>query len=255
VRAAVAALILAAAPVAAQDEVPFVVTPGNVTAAMLDLAKVGPGDHVIDLGSGDGRIVIGAALRGARAVGYEIVEQLVNDSRVAAAKAGVAARTEFRTQDLFDADLSAATVITMYLLPEVNLQLRPRILKLAPGTRIVSHDWDMADWKPDRTISVDAPEKNIGLEKKSRLHLWIVPADFSGRWCTAGKAPRLAATISQDFQLLQVRLESSTALSGTVTGLHARLGARQLQLEVPGRLRITDPGQPPGSAWLERCAG
>lgn len=93
----------------------------------------------------------------------------------------MASHTEFRTQDLFEADLSPATVVTMYLLPEVNLQLRPRILQLAPGTRLVSHDWDMGDWKPDRTVTVDAPEKNIGLEKKSRVHLWVVPADFSGR--------------------------------------------------------------------------
>jgi SAM-dependent methyltransferase len=176
VRALLLALLTGAA--AAQDvDVPFVVTPDNVTREMLKLADVKPGDFVIDLGSGDGRIVIVAARHfGARGLGVEIVPELVAKSRDNASKAGVADRAEFLVQDLFAADLSKATVITMYLLPEVNLQLRPKLLKLKPGTRIVSHDWDMGDWKPDRTIVVDAPDKPIGREKVSRLHLWMVPA-------------------------------------------------------------------------------
>jgi tRNA A58 N-methylase Trm61 len=157
------------------EEVPFVVTPDNVTLEMLKIADVGPKDYVIDLGSGDGRIVIVAAKRfGARGLGVEIVPDLVKKSRENAAKAGVAERAEFREQDLFETDLSKATVVTLYLLPEVNLQLRPRLQKLKPGTRIVSHDWDMGDWKPDRTVEVDAPDKTIGREKKSRIHLWII---------------------------------------------------------------------------------
>jgi SAM-dependent methyltransferase len=157
------------------EDVPFVVTPDNVTLEMLRLADVGPSDYVIDLGSGDGRIVIVAAKRfGARGLGVEIVPELVKKSRESAARAGVADLAEFREQDLFETDLSKATVVTLYLLPEVNLQLRPRLQKLRPGTRIVSHDWDMGDWKPDRTVEVDAPEKKIGREKKSRVHLWVV---------------------------------------------------------------------------------
>ena len=162
---------------AAQDnDVPFVVTPDNVTHAMLKLADVKPGDHVLDLGSGDGRIVLVAARHfGARGLGVEIVPELVEKSRISAQRAGVADRAEFRVQDLFVTDLSPATVVTMYLLPEVNLQLKPRLRRLKPGTRIVSHDWDMgADWPPDRTIEVDAPDKPIGREKKSRLHLWVI---------------------------------------------------------------------------------
>jgi predicted methyltransferase len=172
----------AMAPVAparpgADVDVPFVVTPDNVTREMLKLAGVGPSDYVIDLGSGDGRIVIVAARQfGARGLGVEIVPDLVVQSRENARKAGVADRAEFREQDLFATDLSKATVITMYLLPEVNLQLRPRLLALKPGTRIVSHDWDMGDWKPDRVVTVDAPDKPIGREKVSRLFLWTVPA-------------------------------------------------------------------------------
>jgi SAM-dependent methyltransferase len=158
-------------------DVPFVVTPDNVTREMLKLADVKAGDFVIDLGSGDGRIVIVAAQHfGARGLGVEIVPELVEKSRDNARRAGVGDRVEFRVQDLFATDLSPATVITMYLLPEVNLQLRPKLLALKPGTRIVSHDWDLGDWKPDRVITVDAPDKPIGREKRSRLYLWTVPA-------------------------------------------------------------------------------
>ena len=157
------------------EEVPFVVTPDNVTLEMLKLAKVGPGDYLIDLGSGDGRIVILAAKRfGARALGVELSPDLVRQSRENAKRAAVAARAQFREQDLFETDLSKATVVTLYLLPEWNLQLRPRLQQLKRGTRIVSHDWDMGDWKPDRTVEVDAPDKTTGLEKKSRIHLWII---------------------------------------------------------------------------------
>jgi SAM-dependent methyltransferase len=164
-----------AAPAASDVDVPFIVTPDHVTLAMLELAGVGPRDMVIDLGSGDGRIVITAARRfGARGLGVEIVPDLVRVSRENARRAGVADRVEFRQQDLFETDLSAATVITMYLLPEVNLRLRPRLQKLAPGTRIVSHDWNMGDWEPDRIVVVPAPEKPVGREKVSRLYLWVV---------------------------------------------------------------------------------
>ena len=164
-----------AASRALSEDVPFVVTPDNVTLEMLSLANVGPNDYLIDLGSGDGRIVILAAKRfGARALGVEIVPDLVRRSRESARRAGVEDRAEFREQDLFETDLSKATVVTLYLLPEVNLQLRPRLRALKPGTRVVSHDWDMGDWMPERSIDVDAPEKTIGREKKSRIHLWVV---------------------------------------------------------------------------------
>ena len=169
-----------AAPFAVADaafieDVPFVVTPDNVTIEMLKLANVGPDDYVVDLGSGDGRIVVTAAkLFGARGLGVEIVPDLVKRSRQNARAAGVEDRAEFREEDLFKTDLSKATVVTLYLLPEVNLQLRPRLQKLKPGTRIVSHDWNMGDWKPDKSIWVEAPDKGIGLEKASILHLWVV---------------------------------------------------------------------------------
>jgi len=157
-------------------DVPFVVTPDHVTRAMLDLAAVKPGDFVIDLGSGDGRIVITAARHyGARGLGVEIVPDLVDKSRDHARRAGVADRAEFRVQDLFETDLQPATVVTMYLLPDVNMKLRPRLRALRPGTRIVSHDWDLGDWKPDRVVTIDVPDKAYGREKLSRLYLWTLP--------------------------------------------------------------------------------
>ena len=191
------ALLLAATPAATQDDVPFVTTPDNVTLAMLELAGVGPGDHVVDLGSGDGRIVITAARRfGATGLGVEIVGDLVHASRAAARTAGVEGRVRFVEQDLFATDLRGATVITMYLLQAVNLQLRPRLLQLAPGTRIVSHDWDLGDWTPDRTIDVAAPDKAVGRDKRSRLHLWTVPANAHGAWCADGASLQITQRFS-----------------------------------------------------------
>lgn len=201
IRAWLAAAACAVAMPARAEEVPFVVSPDNVTLAMLQLAKVGPQDYVIDLGSGDGRIVITAARRfGASGLGVELVADLVEKSRAAARAAGVEQRARFREMDLFQADLRPATVVTMYLLPEVNLQLRPRLLALAAGTRVVSHDWDMADWKPDKTVVVDVPDKPVGVEKSSKVHLWIVPARIDGTWCGAGKAKGARLEIRQQFQ-------------------------------------------------------
>jgi SAM-dependent methyltransferase len=217
--------------------VPFITTPDSVTLAMLQLAAVGPRDHVIDLGSGDGRIVITAARRfGASGLGVEIVPDLVTRSRAAAERAGVARRTEFREQDLFKTDLGAATVITMYLLPEVNLQLRPALLLLAPGTRIVSHDWDMGDWLPDETLTLDVPDKAIGREKKSRLHRWVVPARAEGLWCgPAGARLRL----TQQFQVVQARWQ----LGPREWSLQGRLDGR--------RLRLVGPSPQPLVAWVD----
>ena len=175
---------VAGPPALFAEEVPYIQTPGNVVDAMLSLAKVGSEVYVVDLGSGDGRIVITAATRfGARGLGIDYDEALIAKSRAAAARAGVSDRVVFLRQDIFDADFRAATVVTMYLLPEVNLQLRPRLLfELRPGTRIVSHDWDMDEWAPDRQLTVEAPEKTVGHKKESTIYLWIVPARIAGYW-------------------------------------------------------------------------
>jgi SAM-dependent methyltransferase len=156
-------------------DVPYVTTPQNVVDAMLELAQVGPGDRLLDLGSGDGRIVITAARRfGISGLGIEIDPSLVELSRKNAISQGVAERARFVVDDLMTADLSRFNVITMYLLPDVNLLLRPKLRSLPAGTRIVSHDWDMGDWRPERTVEVDAPDKRVGLRKVSRLMRWTV---------------------------------------------------------------------------------
>jgi SAM-dependent methyltransferase len=136
--------------------VPFVPTPENVVDKMIELAGVKKGDVVYDLGSGDGRIVIAAAKRGAKAVGFEIDPDLVAESRANIQKAGVQESAEIRNQDILIVDLSGASVVTMYLLPDVNLKLRPNLQKqLKPGSRIVSHAFDMGDWKADKVEQVD----------------------------------------------------------------------------------------------------
>ncbi len=165
------------------EEVPYIRTPQSVVDKMLDLAGVGPDDFLIDLGSGDGRIVIAAAQkRGARGFGVEIDPTLVDASNEAARKAGVADRAQFYARDLFETDLREATVITMYLLPAVNLQLRPRILELRPGTRVVSHDWDMGEWQPDARIVLEGLNKPVMPVQASTAYLWIVPAKAAGSW-------------------------------------------------------------------------
>ena len=264
-RAALAALALClAAPAAlrAQDEVPFVVTPDNVTLAMLELAQVGPQDFVLDLGSGDGRIVILAARRfGARGLGVEIVPELVERSRRHAAQAGVADRATFAAQDLFKTDLSQATVITLYLLQEVNLQLRPDLLALRPGTRIVSHDWDMGDWRPDRSLTVDAPDKPVGRDKRSRLHLWVVPAQAEGVWCGTGPNRGARLRLTQKYQTFGATLSAGNMtrlVVGRIDGVHLR-GVGGFAAAIDGaRLRVTDSGDAPPAlpgAEFERCAG
>lgn len=220
-----AALALAVGMLAARaqpggdEEVPFITTPDRVTLAMLQLAGVGPADTLIDLGSGDGRIVITAAKRfGARGLGVDLVPDLVARSEASARQAGVADRTRFRVQDLFETDLAGFSVVTMYLLPEVNLKLRPRLLALPPGTRVVSHDWDMGDWPADRTLTVEVPEKAIGHEKRSRVHLWVVPAPLQGLWCGSGG---LALQLAQQFQRVSGTLQlgdEQRAVTGRIDG-------------------------------------
>ena len=211
------------------EEVPFITSPDNVTLEMLNAAGVKRGDHVIDLGSGDGRIVILAAKRfESTGLGVEIDPRLVEVSKTNARNAGVADKAEFREQDLFKTDLAPASVVTMYLLPEVNLQLRPSLLALKPGTRIVSHDWDMGDWKPDRTTVVPVPNKVVGLEKSSKVHLWTVPARVDGLWCAAGLLRGASIRLTQKYQAFEGVLawrDRTRDLVGTVNGTELRVPA------------------------------
>lgn len=171
---------VAAAPRdAAALDVPYVWTPQVVVERMLDLARVTRDDIVYDLGSGDGRIVVTAAMRfGARGLGVDIDPARVADGRRKAAATGVSHLVRFVQQDLFETDLREATVVTMYLLQDVNLRLRPRLLEqLQPGARVVSHTFDMGDWEPDRAIHVERPDG-----ESSMVYLWVLPARVAGRW-------------------------------------------------------------------------
>jgi hypothetical protein len=184
---------------------PYVPTPQSTVDRMLEMAKVGPTDYVIDLGSGDGRIPITAAKRfGARAVGIEIEADLIEKSRFDAKWEGVADRVTFRAEDLFTTDLRPATVLTLYLFRELNIQLRPRILEqMKPGTRVVTHDWDMGEWEPDVSLTSPAPDKPVGLDRNSKIFLWYVPAKMAGRWrleTTLAPGRNATVTLAQQFQ-------------------------------------------------------
>jgi hypothetical protein len=195
-------VLLFLVPPTRADEVPYVQTPQSVVEAMLELAGVRGNDFLIDLGSGDGRIVITAARKyGTSGVGIDYDNYLVKESSEKAAQAGVADRVRFVKEDIFDADLSAATVVTMYLLPEFNLRLRPKLLaELRAGARVVSHDWDMGDWAPDAQIEVPAPGKPVGVRKVSTLYLWIVPAQLAGRWETRVPVGDGATDVQLEFE-------------------------------------------------------
>ncbi len=201
-------------------DVVWVPTPQVVVEKMLDLAKVGPDDFVLDLGSGDGRTVITAAKRGARARGVEFNPNMVALSRKNAAEAGVTGRAEFIQGDLFEADLSKATVITMFLLPGINLRLRPSLLELRPGTRIVSNSFTMDDWIPDETA------RNIeGCNSYCDALLWIVPAKVEGTWNTL----RGELKLSQTFQMVSGTL---TTGNNTVPISGGRLNGDQITFTV-----------------------
>lgn len=200
-------------------DVPFVPTPQVVVDEMLRVAKVGAADFVMDLGSGDGRIAITAAKKfGARAVGVELDEHLLIQSEESARQAGVEERVKFMQQDLFKTDLTQATVITMYLLPSVNRRLRPRLLDLKPGTRIVAHDFDLDDWKPDQTTTI---RKNV--------FLWIVPARVAGRWRARVALPDGPRTIEVELNQRFQEVNGLARVDGQVTQMwEARLRGNRL---------------------------
>jgi SAM-dependent methyltransferase len=194
-------------------DVVWVPTPQALVDRMLDMARVTSKDTVVDLGSGDGRTVITAAKRGARALGIEYNPDMVELSKRNAAKEGMSDKVSFMKADLFESDFSQATVITMFLLPDINLKLRPKILDLKPGTRIVSNSFDMGEWKPDETATVGE-----GCNNWCTAHLWIVPAKVEGTW----KLPQGELTLKQTFQMLSGALRSggNTAqiTNGKLTG-------------------------------------
>jgi hypothetical protein len=195
----------------AGKDVVWVPTPQALVDKMLDMAKVTPQDYVIDLGSGDGRTVITAAKRGARAHGIEYNPDMVELSKRNAAKEGVSDKATFAKADLFESDFSQAQVITMFLLSSINMKLRPKILDLKPGTRIVSNTFDMGEWQPDETAKVD------GCEHWCTAYLWIVPAKVGGTW----KLAQGELTLKQTFQSISGTLKSgnvSAPVKGKLNG-------------------------------------
>jgi tRNA G37 N-methylase Trm5 len=166
--AGILTLSLAAQTEAPSLDVPYVPTAHERVAEMLRLAGVQKGDVVYDLGCGDGRIVVGAAKLGARAYGFDIDPERIREARENAEKEGVSSRATFKEQNLFEVDVKDATVVTLYLLPSVNLKLRPKLIsQLKPGSRIVSHSFDMGEWKPDKTVDAAG----------GRIYLWVIPKE------------------------------------------------------------------------------
>jgi len=203
----------------AGKDVVWVPTPEPLVEKMLELAKVGPDDFVIDLGSGDGRNVIGAARRGARALGVEYNPDMVELSRRKAAEAGVAGRAKFERGDMFQADISRATVMALFLLPSNLLQLRPKFVALAPGSRIVSNTFLIADWPPDASVSIDG-----ACEMWCEAHLWIVPAQVGGRW----RLRNGELALTQTFQKLTGTLTTdgtAAPVTGTLRGADIELSS------------------------------
>jgi hypothetical protein len=221
---------------------PYVPTPQAVVDAMLELAQVGPGDFVVDLGSGDGRIVLTAAQRyKARGLGVDIDPELVKQSNATARERGLQERVSFREQDVLQARIDDATVVTLYLLPGMMQQLQAKFTKeLRPGTRIVSHDFPFGEWKPDREVSIDIPEKyGTPGQWKSTLFYWIVPAQVRGTWQL--NAPGLLQQASllrldQQYQVLRGDLADNGKVSPLASG---KLDARRItfRLALPDGVR------------------
>lgn len=210
---AAGAVVLGAAAQEGAGDVVYVPTPQVVVEAMLKMAKVGADDFVIDLGSGDGRMVITAAKKhGARGFGVDLDPVLLKVSNERAQREGVADRAQFYERNLFETDLSQASVITSYLLPEMNLKLRPGILALAPGTRVVAHDYHFGEWYPDEYDTLPVPEKEVGSPGVSYIYLWIVPAHIAGKWQSEikvnGRALAYEFAFEQRFQKFDATLKT-----------------------------------------------
>ena len=213
----------------ASSPVPFITTPDTVVQRMLELAGTRADDLVVDLGSGDGRIVIAAAAKfGARGLGIELDGALVEKSRHNARRANVQDRVSFLQGDVLAADISKATVVTVYLLPGLIHSLQPRFLEtLQPGTRIVSHAFGMSGWRPDRAETVRVLQPHAGQGDESRLFLWVVPADVRGVW----QAPGTQLRIHQNFQ--EIEIEGRLAGRPIATS-RASLNGRQIIWEADG---------------------
>jgi hypothetical protein len=234
----------------AGKDVVWVPTPQALVDRMLDMGKVTAKDYLIDLGSGDGRTVITAAKRGAKALGIEYNPDMVELSKRNAAKEGVTDKASFVKADLFESDFSQATVITMFLLPDINLRLRPKILNLKPGTRIVSNSFDMGEWKPDETVNAGE-----GCNNWCTAYLWIVPAKVEGTW----KLPQGELALKQTFQMVSGTLKNGSTTQQVTNG---KLSGDQISFsaggtQYTGRVNgnVMDGGTKSGGNWHATRAG
>ncbi len=227
---------LAVVPAYAQEgrgDVVYVPTPQIVVDTMLEMAKIGPKDFLIDLGSGDGRFVITAATKyGASAFGVDLDTYLLKLANQNAKKAGVTDKVRFIEENLFTTDLSRATVISTYLLPEMNLRLRPKFMSLKPGTRIVTHDYHLGEWDPDEQREIAVPEKKVGNPGVSYLFSYMVPARVPGKWQSVvsigGRETPLEFSLQQEFQEVEGQVEirdRKADLRGRIMGERIRMVA------------------------------
>jgi hypothetical protein len=271
--AALAAVFVLSVPANAQDygDTPYVQTPQNVVDRMLEVAKVGPKDYVIDLGSGDGRMVITAAKKyGASGFGVDLDRRLVTLANQLAAKAGVAEKAKFFERDIYQTDLSPASVVTIYLLPEVNLMMRPKLFDmLKPGTRVVSHDYDMGEWPPDLTFTMEAPNKPVGRDKTSKVFYWVVPAKAAGKWrwrtADGGSQRDFELALMQNFQKVEgtltadgksVPIEEAKLVGDTLSFVAKLDGATRQEYSgrivnhgIDGSVRTVRGAAPQQAAW------
>ncbi len=234
-----AALLLTTAQVQAQTgvgDVVYVPTPQLTVDEMLIMAKMNQSDYLIDLGSGDGRFVITAAKKyGAKALGVDLDTYLLKVANENARKEGVTDRVTFREQNLFETELTGATVVSTYLLPEMNLKLRSKILKLKPGTRVVAHDYSMGDWYPDEQKTLVVPEKKVGNAGISYIFGWTVPALVAGKWqstiSVGGKDVPYEFDMEQFFQ----NIDGGASAGGARAEIRGKMVGEQVRFSLTSK--------------------
>jgi hypothetical protein len=217
-------------PAERAPDVIYVPTPHEVVEEMLRLTKIGKDDVLYDLGSGDGRLVIAAAQKyGARGVGIDIDPERIRESDENARKAGVQGRVQFLQQDLFQTDIREATAVTLYLLPALNVKLRPKLFgELRPGTPIVSHDFDMGDWAPDKSLEIKGPTRT------HQVYFWRIPANVAGEWSWEMGGDQFTLTLEQEFQIVN----GAVTVNGREHGiLDAKLDGDRLHFTIPPERR------------------
>ena len=232
-------MLVTAVPAQAQTgvgDVVYVPTPQIVVDEMLGMAKLSSSDYLIDLGSGDGRFVITAAKRhGAKALGVDLDKFLLKVANDGAQKEGVADRVTFREENLFQTDFSAATVISTYLLPEMNLRLRSKIMRMKPGTRVVAHDYSMGDWYPDLQKTVIVPEKKVGNPGVSYIFYWVVPAVAAGVWQSTLNIDSKEVPYEFNMEQFFQNIDGPARMGGVTAEMRGKMTGEMIRFAVTGK--------------------